>query len=69
MQVTIEFEDVLNHLEADRASGLLAAQVIVPGEIRYQASATHPGLLDQIDSEGVVTVGQFIDGAFVPHNA
>ncbi|WP_426416859.1 TA system antitoxin ParD family protein [Aestuariirhabdus sp. LZHN29] len=56
-------EDVFAGLERDRQNGLLASS-ITSSPLRYQASSTHPGLLEQIDAQGRVTLGQFKSGVF-----
>ncbi|SEQ75684.1 ParD-like antitoxin of type II toxin-antitoxin system [Amphritea atlantica] len=50
-------------LENDRTSGRLSDD-ITAASLRYQASASHPGLLEQIDSDGHVSLGQFRNGQF-----
>lgn len=62
----VDTESVFAALDADRKSGKLASAVAENSPIRYQASKTRPGLLEQVDSEGNSAVGQFIDGEFVP---
>jgi hypothetical protein len=54
---------VFSSLDSDRESGTLAHAIANTSPVRYQASETHPGLLDRIDHAGVV-VGKFIDGEF-----
>jgi len=53
-------------LESDRESGQLSERV-TSGGMRYQASPSHPGLLERIDGEGRRVIGSFTDGKFVPH--
>ncbi len=55
---------VFASLDANRASGKLT-QEITSSALRYQASATHPGYIECINSEGEVTVGQFQQGEFI----
>ena len=62
----VDTESVFAALDAGRKSGKLASAVAEKSPIRYQASRTKPGLLEQVDSEGNSVVGQFIDGEFVP---
>lgn len=59
---------VFNQLEKKRVSGELAASV-TSTSIRYQASETYPGMLEQLDSKGKVKVGNFKNGVFVPMKA
>lgn len=56
---------VFNNLDVKRSTGELTAEVN-QSRLRYQASATHPGLLEQIDAKGKVKVGQFENGVFKP---
>jgi len=62
---TIDPSAVFKSLEKDRANGHLKKQVS-SSAIRYQASQTHPNYLEQIDSNGQITVGQFKNGIFTP---
>lgn len=59
----VEPEDVFQALETQRDSGSLA-QSVTGSAVKYQASVTHPGLLERIDAHGDVTLGQFMDGEF-----
>ena len=61
----VEAQDVFAELEADRHSGKLAKNITRAGVI-YEASPSHPGLLDRIDEHGVRTTGTFKNGEFVP---
>lgn len=65
----IDPEAVFASLDADRDSGALASAIAEQSPIRYQASRTNPGVLEQIDPAGNVQLGQFINGEFVPSNA
>ena len=56
-------EDVFAALEADRETGALTSSVS-SSTVRYQASQSHPGLLEQIAANGTRTLGQFNDGVF-----
>lgn len=58
-------ESVFAALEQDRASGVLA-QNVTRSAVRYQASTTRPGLLEQIGADGQVRVGRFQGGVFTP---
>jgi len=58
-------EAVFAAVEADRRSGELAKK-ITTATIRYQASGTHPGYLEQIDADGLHTIGTFHHGLFTP---
>ncbi len=61
----IDPDTVFSVLEEDRKSGILAENV-TSSSVRYQASHLHLGLLEKIDCDGKVTVGQFCDGVFIP---
>ena len=50
----------------DRGSGCTLADSITGNPVRYQASVTNPGQLEQIAINGRVTVGLFINGEFIP---
>ena len=52
-------------MEHTRQSGSLAASVSTAQD-RYQASSSHPGLLERISSDGLRTIGTFEDGVFRP---
>ena len=56
---------VFDALESDRQSGRLTETITSEG-IRYQASTTTPGMLDEISPNGTIRVGQFSNGAFIP---
>lgn len=61
----VAVEDVFSDLESQRASGALAHVIAAKHPVRYQASTTHPGFLDRIDTDGEITVGTFSNGEFV----
>ena len=52
-------------LEHARQNGSLAASVTTARD-RYQASVSHPGLLERISGDGRQTVGRFENGVFRP---
>ncbi len=56
---------VFETVEEGRRQGSLASFVST-ASIRYQASASHPGLLERISGDGHPTVGNFVDGVFRP---
>ena len=58
-------DDVFAALEQERKSGTLTAS-ITSAEVRYQASVTHPGQLEQVSADGSMIVGQFSMGTFTP---
>jgi len=64
----IDPDEVFTALERDREAGILANS-ISDNPVRYQASTTNPGQLEQIAADGRVTVGQFSQGEFVPQKA
>lgn len=61
----IDPDAVFSALEEDRRSGTLG-KAVTGSSVRYQASRSHPGQLEKIDSDGNVTVGQFSNGKFIP---
>lgn len=61
----IDTDAVFAAVEADRRSGELPGKV-TGAAIRYYASASHPGYLEQVDERGVRTVGTFLNGVFTP---
>jgi hypothetical protein len=62
---TLDPEAVFQGLEQQRRTSTLSGAVS-SGRIRYQASSTHPGLLERLDPEGTITLGRFEQGRFVP---
>ena len=61
----IDPEIVFSALEEARQLGGLG-KVVTSSSVRYQASRSHPGQLERIDSNGMVTIGQFSNGKFTP---
>jgi len=61
---SIDPEDVFSALEEQKQSGLLRSQ-ITTSKLAYRASESKTGYLEQIDTTGNVTVGQFENGHFV----
>ena len=57
--------DVFNKLDQDRKQGTLSHKV-TQATIRYEASKSQPGLLDQIETDGSRQTGRFHNGAFIP---
>jgi ParD-like antitoxin of type II bacterial toxin-antitoxin system len=56
---------VFDTMEQARQKGSLAGSVTTAQD-RYQASVSHPGLLERISSDGIRSVGTFEDGVFRP---
>ncbi|MCE2746488.1 MAG: ParD-like family protein [Burkholderiales bacterium] len=56
---------VFDSLEMKRTTGELATEAS-QSKVRYQASTTHPGMLEQIDAKGKLKIGQFDNGVFKP---
>ena len=56
---------VFGNLDMKRSTGELT-QEVSQSKVRYQASTTRPGLLEQIDTKGKVKFGQFDNGVFTP---
>ena len=62
----VEPDDIFAELEQAEPA-VLAERMADFSTIRYQASASHPGLLERINSEtGHCELGYFLDGEFVP---
>jgi hypothetical protein len=62
----VDPEDVFASLDEDHRTGRLAKSIAQRSPVRYQASRSHPGMLERIDEQGSVSVGQFRDGEFHP---
>jgi hypothetical protein len=56
---------VFGNLDMKRTTGELINEVS-HNKVRYQASVTHPGLLEQIGPKGTIKIGQFENGQFKP---
>ena len=61
----VSSESVFGLVEERRAVGTLNHFVNREKPI-YQTSESHPGLLEQVEPDGTVTVGKFRDGEFHP---
>lgn len=61
----VDVASVFSRLAQQRDTGTLAANV-TSARMRYEASNTRPGMLDQIDENGHITTGQFDNGKFIP---
>jgi len=61
----VDPESVFAALDSDRESGVLASAIAEQSPIRYQASKSNPGLLEQVGPTGKTGIGQFINGEFV----
>jgi hypothetical protein len=59
----LDVDDVFAGLKRDREDGTLSGKISA-GNVRYQASKTHPGMLERVSPDGNVEVGQFADGNF-----
>jgi len=57
--------EVFKTLEADRDAKILADNV-TDSQVKYQVAEDYPGYLEQIDSKGTSTIGQFDGGIFTP---
>jgi hypothetical protein len=57
-------DNVFASLDEDRQSGQLAHRVS-KASVQYQASRSHPRLLERIDASGNITVGEYRNGQFV----
>ncbi|MBU3071336.1 ParD-like family protein [Aestuariicella sp. G3-2] len=63
--ISVDPDAVFAALDGARESGSLQA-AIASNAIQYQASSTHPGLLEQVHPDGTILVGQFQNGCFEP---
>lgn len=61
----VDPDKVFDALEHDREAGTLPS-LVTTSVVRYQASSTHPGYLEQLTKDGQVTIGQFSNGVFTP---
>ena len=66
----VDPQHVFAALEDARKRGNLSASVCTgaqnPVNVRYQASSTHPGWLEQLNADGSRRLGTFVDGVFRP---
>lgn len=60
----IAADEVFANLDAMRGSGALSASVS-SAKLRYQASITAPGLLEQLHPDGKRVLGRFANGQFI----
>lgn len=61
--VDIEPDDVFALLDRKRDDGSLSAE-IATGNIRYQVSRVHRGMLEKVSPDGTVETGMFVNGVF-----
>lgn len=61
----IDSGEVFAALDRDRVNGMLT-QAVSTSQVRYQASLSHPGWLEQVHANGDRIIGRFTEGAFVP---
>ena len=57
-------DEVFEALARDRQEGRLSAEV-TGASVYYEASRTHPGLLDRVSESGVRETGKFHNGEFI----
>ncbi|MDX1451761.1 MAG: hypothetical protein R3183_04320 [Oleiphilaceae bacterium] len=60
----VDADSVFANLDAQRASGELAAQVTTT-PFKYRASKEYEGYLERIDQNGNTVIGQFKNGKFI----
>lgn len=58
---------VFKALEDDREQGLLT-DAVTASVVKYQVSTTHAGLLEKVEQDGSITIGQFNEGQFTALN-
>lgn len=63
--ISVDPDAVFTALDGARESGALQA-AIASKSVQYQASAEHPGLLEQVHPDGSTVVGRFQNGCFEP---
>lgn len=61
--IDIDPNEVFANLDRHREDGFLSA-AIADGNVRYQASLAHLGMLERVNPDGSVQVGEFVDGSF-----
>jgi hypothetical protein len=61
----IDPDDLFLAMEGERQHGTLASS-ITGSAVKYQASMDYPGQLERIASDGLVIIGQFKEGEFIP---
>ena len=66
-EVNVDPSELFAALERDRDSGALS-EAIAANSIRYQASSSQSGLLEQVHPNGQVLTGQFVNGEFVAND-
>ena len=64
--VTVGFDDILSELDGERGLGVQCHRVSNSDSVRYQASSSQPGFLEQVHPDGHVVVGNFEMGEFKP---
>lgn len=67
ISLPIDPTNVFKALEDDRKQGLLTGSVTASA-IKYQASTTHVSLLEKVEQDGTITIGQFNNGQFTALN-
>jgi hypothetical protein len=58
-------KELFDEIEQQRAKGTIS-DGITTSSLKYQGCKTKSGYIEQIDSYGVVTVGSFKNGKFIP---
>jgi len=64
-EVVINPESLFEEMEQQRAKGTLDHD-FGSSPIKYQLCQSNPDYLEQIDINGIVTIGSFKDGKFFP---
>ncbi|MBL4623209.1 MAG: hypothetical protein JKY89_12510 [Immundisolibacteraceae bacterium] len=63
--VTVNADQLFEQIEQQRQQGT-ATHPIAAGTVAYQRSDSHPGMLEQVQSNGDLIVGSFENGEFKP---
>lgn len=66
--INLDPDAVFAALDNARESGALQT-AITTGTVQYQASSRYPGLLEQVQPDGNIAVGQFHQGRFQPQES
>lgn len=63
--VIVDPTEVFGALETDGEQGALS-RAVTQAKVWYEASVSHPGLLDRVQADGTRETGSFCDGEFIP---
>jgi hypothetical protein len=66
--VNVNPDSVFASLDQKRDSGALS-EAIASGSVRYQSCQKTPGLLEQVQPDGTIIPGRFVNGKFIPSDS